>query len=138
MSQYTKPLPQPAKWSKPFWEGARQHRLLLRKCNVCGKIDHPPYMFCSNCMSEDHHWIEASGKGKLYTFTSTVFAAPLPFLADLPYIVAMVDLEEGARMLSNIVESEPGELEIGMEVEVVFEDVTENTSLPKFRPAKRG
>ncbi|MCL6559433.1 MAG: Zn-ribbon domain-containing OB-fold protein [Firmicutes bacterium] len=137
MSSYTKPLPLSSKWSRPFWEGARQHKLLFKKCSKCGKIDHPPYLYCTECMAEEHEWIEASGKGKIYAFTTVLAGAPLPFAGDVPYTIAIVDLVEGPRMLTTIVEAKPEDLAIGMEVEVFFDDVTEEITLPRFRPLKK-
>ena len=134
MKEYKKPLPQATGWSKPFWEGAKKHKLLLQKCKRCGAINHPPYLFCGECMDEDFEWIESTGKGKLYTFTVTIVAAPPAFAADVPYVVGMVNLEEGVRMLSNIVECEPESLSCDMDVEVVFDDVTDEITLPRFRP----
>ena len=138
MSSYTKPLPVPSKWSQPFWDRTKQHKLFLKKCTECGNIDHPPYLYCTECSAEEHEWIEASGRGTLYAFTTTLLGAPLPFTDDIPYTIAMVDLTEGPRMLTTIVEARPEELEIGMEVEVVFDDITEEITLPRFRPLKRG
>lgn len=138
MSDYEKPLPVPSKWSQPFWDGARQHKLLLKKCSKCGNIEHPPYLYCSECLAEQHEWVEASGRGTIYAFSTTLLGAPLPFTEDIPYTVAMVDLEEGPRMLTTIVDAEPEELEIGMKVEVVFDDVSEAIAIPRFRPWKGG
>ncbi|MCJ7654636.1 MAG: Zn-ribbon domain-containing OB-fold protein [Dehalococcoidia bacterium] len=137
MSSYTKPLPVPSKWSQPFWDGAKQHKLLLKKCTKCGTIDHPPYLYCTECWAEEHEWIETLGSGKIYAFTTVMLGAPLLFTDDIPYTIAMVDLAEGPRMLTTIVEAKPEELAIGMEVEVVFDDVTEEMSLPRFRPLRK-
>lgn len=137
MSDYTKPLPVPSRWSQPFWEGTKQHKLLLKKCIKCGKIEHPPYLYCTECWTEEHEWIEASGKGTLYTFTTTVLGSPLEFTEDMPYNIAMVDLAEGPRMLTTIIDTKPEELELGMEVEVAFDDVTKEFTLPRFRPLKK-
>jgi uncharacterized OB-fold protein len=137
MSSYTKPLPVPSKWSQPFWDGANQHKLLLKMCTKCGKIDHPPYLYCTECWAEEHEWVEASGKGTLYALTTVMLGAPLEFTEDIPYTIAMVDLAEGPRMLTTIVDAKPEELELGMEVEVVFDDVTQEVALPRFRLVKR-
>ena len=138
MSDYTKPLPVPSKWSQPFWDGTKQHKLLLKKCAKCGNIDHPPYLYCAECWAEEHEWIETSGKGTLYAFTTVLLGAPLEFTDDIPYTIAMVDLAEGPRILTTIVDAKPEELEVGMEVEVVFDNLNEEFALPRFRPLKRG
>jgi len=130
-----KPLPLPTKWSQPFWDAAKEHRLVLRKCSNCGNIDHPPYLYCTACQADEHEWIEASGKGTLYAYAVNYFGVPFPFWDDMPYVLAMIDLEEGVRMISNIVECDDCEkLENGMELEVVFDDVSEEITLPKWRP----
>jgi hypothetical protein len=131
-----KPLPVPTKWSKPFWEGTKQRKLLLKRCRACGYIDHPPYLYCTECLSDDHEWIEASGKATLYAFAINEYGVPFPFMPDLPYVLALVDLEEGPRMISNIVECDHKALKNGMALEVVFEKVSEDIALPKWRPAR--
>lgn len=136
-----KPLPIPTKWSQPFWDAAKQHRLVLKKCGKCGFIDHPPYLYCTNCHADEHEWIEASGKATLAAYAINVFGVPFPFWDDLPYVVALIDLQEGPRMISNIVECDHDKLENGMELEVLFDDVSGEISLPKWRPvdeSKRG
>lgn len=130
-----KPLPVSTEWSRPFWEGARQHKLLLKKCARCGHIDHPPYLFCTECMAEEHEWIEASGKGTLYSYAVNTFGVPFPFWDDMPYVLAIIDLDEGPRVISNIVECDLERLENQMKLEVVFDDVSPEVTLPKWKPA---
>jgi uncharacterized OB-fold protein len=130
-----KPLPIPMKWSQPFWDAAREHKLVLKKCSSCGFIDHPPYLYCTNCSADEHEWVEASGKGTLAAYAINQFGVPFPFWVDLPYVVALIDLEEGIRMISNIVECDQEKLTNGMALEVVFDDVTDEVTLPKWRPA---
>lgn len=130
-----KPLPVSTEWSRPFWEGARQHKLLLKKCARCGHIDHPPYLFCTECMAEEHEWIPASGKGTLYSYAVNTFGVPFPFWDDMPYVLAIIDLDEGPRVISNIVECDLERLENQMKLEVVFDDVSPEVTLPKWKPA---
>jgi uncharacterized OB-fold protein len=132
-----KPLPIPTKWSQPFWDAAKEHRLVLRKCSKCGNIDHPPYLYCTACQADEHEWIEASGKGTLFAYAINYFGVPFPFWSDLPYVLGMIDVAEGVRMISNIVECDFDELENGMELEVVFDDVSDEITLPKWRPVKK-
>lgn len=132
-----KPLPIPTKWSQPFWDAAREHRLVLRKCSACGYIDHPPYLYCTNCHADEHEWVEASGRATLAAYAINIFGVPFPFWVDLPYVVALVDLPEGPRMISNIVECEHDQLDNGMELEVVFDDVNDQITMPKWRPVSR-
>jgi len=136
-----KPLPIPTKWSQPFWDASRQHKVVLKKCSKCGFIDHPPYLYCTSCQADEHEWVEASGKATLAAYAINMFGVPFPFWVDLPYVVAMIDLPEGPRMISNIVECDHDKLENGMELEVVFDDVSDEMTLPKWRPvdeSKRG
>ena len=131
-----KPLPKPSKWSQPFWDNAKKHKLTLKKCKDCGHIDHPPYLYCTNCSSDNSEWVEASGKGKLVAYAVNTYMVPFPFWDDMPYVVAMIELEEGVRMISNIVECNPDELKNGMALEVVFDDVSDEFTLPKWKPVK--
>ncbi len=132
-----KPMPRPTPWTQPFWDAARQHRLVLKKCKSCGNLQHPPYLYCPHCSSEEAEWVEASGKATLYGYTVNEFAVPFPFWDDLPYVTAIIDLAEGVRMISNVVECPPAELRNGMALEVVFDDVSPEFTLPKWRPARR-
>lgn len=134
---FVRPLPKPSKWSKIFWDGARQHKLLLKKCRSCGHIDHPPYLYCTNCSSEDSEWMEASGKGSLYAYAVNAYGVPFPFMEDLPYVVALIDLPEGPRMISNVVDCDPKELKNGMELEVAFFEASPEITLPKWRVARK-
>lgn len=133
---FVKPLPKPTKWSQPFWDGAKAGKLLLKKCKECGHIDHPPYLFCTSCSSEESEWIEVSGKASLYAYAINTYGVPFPYVEDLPYVLAMVDLPEGPRMISNVVECDPKDLKNGMAMEVVFEVASPEITLPKWRPAK--
>jgi len=134
MSEFPKPLPEMSKWSKPFWEGTKAHKLLFKKCKTCGHIDHPPYPYCTACLEEEAEWVEASGKGKIYTLTTTMLGAPPAFAEDVPYTVGMVDLVEETRIFTRFTGARPEDLKIGMDVEVVFEDITDEITLANFSP----
>ncbi len=134
MSEYSKPLPAVQPWSRPFWEGTRENRLLIQECKACGAKIFYPRKACPECWSAELGWSEACGRGKVYTFTVTLTGVEEKFAGDLPYVLAMIDLDEGIRMMGNVVECDPGDVEIGMEVEVVFERVTDEITLPKWRP----
>ena len=134
---YNKPIPVPQGESDYYWEKAKAHELWLRKCDVCNQTYFYPRDICPLCFSRNTSWIQASGKGTLHTF-AIVHRAPTPaFRDDAPFVVAMVDLEEGPRMPTNLIEVEPDPavIKVGMAVEVVFEDITDEISLPKFKPA---
>ena len=135
MSDYKKPLPVIQPWTEEFWTAAKEHKLLVQRCEECDINIFYPRKFCPECWSADLSWKEASGKATIYSFTVTYTGVESHFAPDLPYMLAWVDLEEeGVRMLTNIVGCDPEDVKIGMDVEVVFEDVTEEISLPKFRP----
>jgi uncharacterized OB-fold protein len=133
-----KPVPAPTAWSKPFWEAARRRELVLKRCKKCGHVDHPPYLFCTECGSEESEWKKASGTATLYAFAVNAYGVPFPFVPDLPYVTALVDLPEGPRMISNVVGCSPAELRNGMQLEVVFEEASGDVVLPKWRPASQG
>jgi uncharacterized protein len=132
-----KPLPKPTQWSQPFWDAAREHRLVLRRCDACGTYQHPPYPSCEVCYGEEFGWVEAAGRATLFAYAVNYSAVPLAFLADLPYVTAIVELAEGVRMISNIVECDHDGLRNGMELEVVFTDVSDECTLPQWKPVSR-
>ena len=129
----TRPVPEPTPVTAPFWEACKAHQLLLQRCETCGHTQFYPRSFCTACMSDELRWRSARGRGTVYSY-STVHRALLPgFEEDLPYVVAMIELEEGVRLLSQIIGCAPEEVSIGLAVHVVFESVQEGVVLPKFR-----
>ena len=121
--------------SRPYWEAAREGRLLIKRCNACGRAHHYPRPFCPSCWSEDVEWQEATGRGTVYTY-SIVFRNDLaPFSEWGPYVPAVVELEEGPRLMTNIVDCDPESLAVGLPVRVAFRELTEEWSAPVFRPA---
>jgi len=134
MNTPQKPVPIVNPWARPFWEGTRKGKLLIQHCKACEKHIFYPRIACPYCFSDDVEWVEASGKGKIYTYTVVVSNAPSAFIPDMPYVVAVVRLEEGVQMLTNIVDCDPDKLECEMPVEVTFERLNDEFTLPKFRP----
>ncbi len=132
---YDKPLPGPSPESLPYWDGAREHRLLVQKCADCGRHWHPPSTLCPGCGSRQNDWVAASGKGRVYSFVTYHRVYNKGWKDELPYVVAVIELEEGARLLSNVIGIEPDDVVCDMAVQVVFDDVTGDVTLPKFRPA---
>jgi len=133
MSDKIKPIPQPE--SDKYWEGANEGKLLLQKFG--DHIQFYPRAVSTKDGSRDVEWIEASGKATLFTY-GIVQRAPHPgFVDDVPFVTAVVELEEGPKMATNIVieDPTPENLQIGMALEVVFEDITDELALPKFKPA---
>jgi uncharacterized OB-fold protein len=137
MNDYKKPLPVIQPWTEAFWEATKQHKLLIQKCMDCEAKIFYPRKFCPECWSSDLGWTEASGKAKVFSYSITITGVEEKFADDVPFVLAWVDLEEDVRMLTNIVGCEPEEVKIGMDVEVVFEDVTPEISLPKFKPSSK-
>ncbi len=134
MAEYKKPLPIADMDSKEFWDGCRRHELLLQRCKQCKGYHYPPAPVCPSCFSTDVVWEKVSGKGEVYTFIIVRRALNPDWEPEVPYVVAVIELNEGVRMMSNIVGCRPEDVKIGMKVEVTFEDVTENATLPKFKP----
>ena len=134
---YKKPLPQISPDTKVFWEGCREHEIRMQKCGDCGHLRWPPALLCPNCLSLNTKWVKASGQGRVYSYVIYHVAYDPAFKEDLPYVVALVALEEGPHLLTNIVGCDPQAVSCDMDVEVVWDDVTETVSLPKFRPAGR-
>ena len=120
--------------SAPFWEGTRAHTFLIRHCNACGRDHFFPRHACPHCWSDHCDWRPASGRGRIYSYTVIHHNENPPFKEMLPYIVALIDLEEGVRVTSNIVECTPDVIHVGMPVEVVYQPITDVVTLPYFRP----
>jgi len=133
--KYKKPVPRIDEESKGFWEACQRHELYLQKCRACGAFRYYPRALCPACLSSETEWVLSSGRGSVYTYTVTHQNQAPGFRDDLPYVLAYVELEEGVRMLTNIVGCAPQDVHIGMPVEVSFDDVTPEVSLPKFKPA---
>lgn len=131
-----KPLPVISDFNRPFWEAAHCHELRLQRCNSCGKVWAPNGPVCPHCFSEDYKWHKLSGRGKIASWVVFHKLYHPSFARELPYNVAFVELQEGPRLIANIVGIENADLKIGMPVEVVFEDVNEKISIPKFRKTK--
>lgn len=136
MSDYQKPLPVIQPHSQAFWEGTKAGKLLVQQCQDCNAIMSYPRQFCTECWSDNTGWKETSGKGKVFSFSITYEGVEPMFKEDLPIVLAWVDLPEGVRMNTNILDCNPADVKIGMDVEVVYKDVSEEISLPYFRPVK--
>lgn len=135
---YGKPLPVSQPESDFYWQKAREHEFWLKHCNDCSNTYFYPRDICPRCFSRNTTWIQSSGRGTVYTY-SIVHRQPHPsFKDDVPYVVAVVEVD-GARIATNLVgvDPDPEKIKVGMAVEVTFEDVTSEVTLPKFRPASR-
>ena len=133
MAEASKPLPSPTDVTQPFCQGCSAGVLRLRRCSHCGRVRGPSRIVCE-CGQADHGWIDASGRGQIFSYT-VVHRAPDPaFRNDLPYVVAVVALEEGPHLLANVIGCQPQQVSIGLEVEAVFETVAPDIGVAKFRP----
>ncbi len=121
--------------SREFWDAAHAGRLLVASCRACSKVHHYPRPFCPTCWSEDVELIEASGRATLYTY-STVYRNELPpFSERVPYVAAVVELEEGPKLMTNVVDCDPYALSIGMALKVAYRELSPDVSAPVFSPA---
>ena len=129
-------IPTPTSETAPYWEGCRQHQLRIQCCTSCHQYQFFPRIYCSKCFSENVEWVNASGRAKLLSFTIVRRPVSPAFADQVPYVVALVTLEEGPQMMTNIVGCAPEDVTIGMPLEVTFEDWSQTISIPKFRPRR--
>jgi uncharacterized OB-fold protein len=135
---YPKPLPVPDAETLPFWQGCRDGKLLLQRCADCGRKHFPPTYFCPTCNSDAQEWIESSGHGRVFSWI--VVRHPVPrdiYAGEVPYVVALVTLDEGVRIASNIIGCAPETVTADMPVRVTFREATPEISLPLFEPAPK-
>ncbi len=131
-----KPVPPPMPEARPFWEGCRRHELWLPYCGRCQRFFFYPRPFCPHCFTWEVNWRRVSGRGVIHAFAVHYRATNPVWVEDVPYVTAIIELEEGPRLFTHLVgvEPDPARIRSGMPVEVVFEDVNEEVTLPKFRP----
>ena len=135
MAEYAKPLPDVADRNMaPYLEAAKRHELRMQRCSSCGYVRFPPAQHCPECLDENHEWVQLSGRGTVWSFGVYHHLFNRNFADDIPYNVALVELEEGPRLVTNIVGIENEAIEMGMAVEVAFDDVTDEVTLVRFRP----
>ena len=133
--EYTRPIPVADEASKPFFDGANEGKLMLVKCSQCGTHRLPGRERCLDCWSTESEWAQASGKGKLYTYGIMHQKYHPAFAEETPYNYALVELDEGPRLVTNIVDCEPDDMKTDMPVEAVFDHVSDEATLIRFRPA---
>jgi len=139
MTDFSHPLPYASWESRGWWEGAGRGELVLQRCTACGLVQHKPRANCVKCLTDTIEHFVASGRGTVHTFTVTHQNVVPPFNAQLPYVLAYVELEEGPRVLTNIVDADPAVVAIGLPVVADFasapRDDGELIAVPRFRPA---
>ena len=135
---YDKPLPKINSDNRSFWEGCRAHELRFQQCSHCGHVRWPPADICPQCHNTECTRLLSKGVGRVYTFAVYHTAYHPGFAPELPYTAAVVALDEGTHILTNIVDCHPEAVTCDMPVTVVWEEVDETTTLPKFKPIDRG
>jgi uncharacterized OB-fold protein len=136
-SDYAKPLPRPLnpELTRPFWEAARRHELVMPRCTMCDQLFFYPREECPRCLSTALEWVPVSGRGRLHSFTIVYQPANAAFRDVAPYVYAVVQLDEGPRLVSNVVQCDPETIRVDMPLVAVFDDVTPEWTLVKFKPA---
>jgi uncharacterized protein len=128
--------PAPDSLTSFFWDGAREHKLLIQKCNSCGRFQHPPEPVCHHCLSFDLGAGAVSGRGTIYSFEIATQAFHPWFADKIPFVIAVVELIEqpSLKLITNIVDADPGALDIGADVQVTWRQLDDEFTLPVFRP----
>lgn len=126
-------MPRPTEVTRPFWEAAAKRRLIHPRCEECRAAFFPPHLACPHCRATHWAWAQSSGRGEIYSF-SVVHRAPQPGF-DPPYVIAVVDLDEGFELMTNIVDTAPADIRIGQRVRVTWHKAGD-TVLPVFAPVE--
>ncbi|GAC1481039.1 MAG: Zn-ribbon domain-containing OB-fold protein [Acetobacteraceae bacterium] len=127
----TRPRPAETPETRPFWDGCRRGELLLQRCEACQSVQFPPRAACLACRSGRLGWMRSAGRGTIYSVTVVRRAPTSAFQADIPYAVALIELDEGVRIMTNLRGCAPEEAAIGQNVEIVFEDRGDGVVLPQ-------
>jgi len=137
VAEYRKPLPNPlhVETSRPFWEAAKRHELLMPRCRLCDRLFFYPREVCPVCLRAEIDWQPVSGRGRLHSYTVIHQPANPVFRGDVPYVYALVQLDEGPRMIANLVDCPLEAVQIDMPLVATYDDVTPEVTLVKFRPA---
>jgi uncharacterized OB-fold protein len=131
----TRPQPPESEAAAPFWDATRRHRLLYQWCTGCEQPVFFPREVCPKCLGSSLEWKESTGQGTVYTFSNVHRPQISNFILPAPYTVALVELEEGVRMMTNIVNCDPNTVTVGMAVKVTWEELDDGRNLPLFEPA---
>lgn len=132
MDEALKPLPSPDIDSKPFWDSCKEHAMALQRCASCKRFRYPPRSLCPHCHSVEAAWRAISGRGRVYVSLVMCRSYGPAWDRDVPYNISMIELEEGVRIWSNVIDCSPDEVKIGDLVTITYDDVTEAATLPKF------
>src|SRR5665213_2975487 len=118
--------------TQPFWDGCKRGVFLLQRCKLCATFRHPPSPMCANCLSWESEWVEATGQGTIYTFVIVREAIRRGWEELVPYVVAVIDLDEGPKFVTNVVNKDPDSVAIGMRGKIVFTPMNDAMMLPVF------
>jgi uncharacterized protein len=135
--QATLPQPVANADSLPYWNAARERRLVIRKCRTCGDLHFMPRHLCPACWSDDLEWVDAKGAGRVHSFSIIRRASDPAFASRVPYVVALVELDEGPRMMANILGDDALDVAIGDAVNVIFEERGDGAMLAQFERTPR-
>lgn len=139
MADYAGPLPDVTdRLNAPYWQAARRHELSMQRCPRCAYVRFPAAVFCPECLDENDEWVSLSGRGTVWSFGVYHHVFNQSFAEQTPYNVALVELAEGPRLITNITGTPNDQIQVGMPVEVAFDDITDEVTLVKFRPAAAG
>jgi uncharacterized protein len=130
----SRPLPRPTDLSRPFWDAAKQHELCVQQCTSCRKHVFYPRYSCPHCGARELEWVRVSGRATVYSYTVARRPTHAAFADRVPYVIAIVELDEGPRMTTNVVGCPPDDVHIGMAVQTSFEDVDDEITLVNFEP----
>ncbi len=128
-------IPGATELTRPYWDAAREGRLVVQECQGCGRVQHPPLPACPECHSTDLGWRQASGEGTVYTCTVVRHPTHFAFADKIPYVIALVELAEGPRLVTGITGIPAEQVRAGMTVRVVFREVSDGVTLPYFEPS---
>jgi len=137
-SKVTRPIPVSNEWTKPFWDAAKRGVLALQRCQICKHFQHPPYATCVSCMATDLAFEPVSGKGAIYAYTIMYHTGDKRFASVVPYASIIVELDDapGALLAGNLLGASYTEAKVGRRVEVIFEPLNDDITLPQFRLAR--
>jgi uncharacterized OB-fold protein len=133
MPEVSKPIPAITPDMREFFDGARAGRLMVQKCENCGTLRFPAHELCSKCNSTASRWVPVSGRGEVFSFNIMHQVYHPGFAGNVPYAVVVIELEEGCKFVSNLLGVKPHDIRCGMPVEVTFEKLSDEVSIPKFR-----
>ena len=136
-SKVTRPIPVPDEYTRPFWDAAKRHSVEMQRCQTCGQFQHPPYATCTQCIGVDLKFEPVRGQGKIYAYTIMYHTGDKRFAAAVPYASIIVELDDapGAFMVGNLLGADYTEAKVGRRVEVIFEKLNDDITLPQFKLA---